>query len=149
MPWNAKKTRQKKSKLKQYIIRRSEALVFKFLSPPSTLCYNSATRFPELVRPLFLLLDDFFVLTDKTIFHTTADIITLIHTVIYIGNYIYLYISISVIYICMYVYMYICIYKYIYIYIYIYQIYLYIYIKNHFKTWGCEGGGGRRNYVFT
>ena len=30
-----------------------------FLSPPLTPCYNSSARFPELVRPLFLLLDHF------------------------------------------------------------------------------------------
>ena len=31
----------------------------RFFSLPLTLCYNSSTRFPELVRPIFLLLDDF------------------------------------------------------------------------------------------
>ena len=30
-----------------------------FLSPPLTPCYNSSARFPELVRPAFLLLDNF------------------------------------------------------------------------------------------
>ena len=34
-------------------------LVFKVFVPPSTLCCNSSIRFPELVRSLFLLLDDF------------------------------------------------------------------------------------------
>ena len=31
----------------------------RFLSPPLAPCYSSSARFPELVRPLFLLLDDF------------------------------------------------------------------------------------------
>ena len=43
----------KKSKLKQYIMRHFEAGFQGFL-PPSL-----DTRFPELVRSLFLLLDDF------------------------------------------------------------------------------------------
>ena len=38
-------------------------LISKFLSPPSPLCYNSSTRFPELVRPLFLTSGLFFVLS--------------------------------------------------------------------------------------
>ena len=36
-------------------------LVFKVLPPPPPLipCYNSSARFPQLVRPLSLLLDNF------------------------------------------------------------------------------------------
>ena len=30
----------------------------RFLSPPLNLCHNSFTRFPQLIRPPFLLLDD-------------------------------------------------------------------------------------------
>ena len=40
-------------------MRHSEAGFSRFLSPPSTLRFIISTRFPELVRPLFLLLDDF------------------------------------------------------------------------------------------
>ena len=47
--------------MKQYIMTYSEAGVQGFCPLPSTLCYNSSTRFPELVTPLFLLLDNFFV----------------------------------------------------------------------------------------
>ena len=56
--WNNTKIKQKKSKLKQCIMRHSEA-VFQGLYPRSTICYNSTTIFTELVRPIFLLLDDF------------------------------------------------------------------------------------------
>ena len=42
-------------------MRYSEAGVQGFCPLPSTLCYNSSTRFPELVIPLFLLLDNLFV----------------------------------------------------------------------------------------
>ena len=48
--------------MKRYIMRYSEAGVQGFCPLPSTLCYNCSTRFPELVRPFFLLLDSFFVL---------------------------------------------------------------------------------------
>ena len=56
MKYHENKT--KKSKLKQYIMRHSEAS-FQGFYPLPTLCYNSSTRFPELVRPLFptLLVD--------------------------------------------------------------------------------------------
>ena len=40
-------------------MRHSEAGFSRFLSPPSTLRFIISARFPELVRPLFLLLDDF------------------------------------------------------------------------------------------
>ena len=55
------KYQTKESKLKQYIMRYSEAGVQGFCPLPSTLCYNSSIKFPKLVRPLFLFLDDFFV----------------------------------------------------------------------------------------
>ena len=48
--------------MKQYVMRYSEAGVQGFCPLPLTLCYNSSTRFPELVRPLFLLLDNFLFL---------------------------------------------------------------------------------------
>ena len=45
--------------LKQYNHQAFRSWFSRFLSPPSTLCYKSSTRFPELVRPLFLLLVNF------------------------------------------------------------------------------------------
>ena len=55
LPWNTTKANQK-------TLNRSNILwswFSRFLVPPSTLSYNSSKRFPELVKSIFMLLDNF------------------------------------------------------------------------------------------
>ena len=47
------KQNKKIYKLQQYIMRHSETGFQGVFCPPSTLCYNIATRFLKLIRPLF------------------------------------------------------------------------------------------------
>ena len=63
MSWNTTKTKQKRFKQKKYIIGHSGSWFSKFLSSPSTLCYNSFIRFPEWAIPLFPTSEWLFVLS--------------------------------------------------------------------------------------